>query len=524
MSSLKDIARDVVKAANVINASEKANEQFLVPSLAKRASKAAEQYPYDHAIITAAQVLNKMAQDTPFITRAELNGIYDKLSSNSSKLGEVFAEELDRGELLKGPQLYNRAGEQQDPVNDFNVVADPVLQNALASALDGSGDYKPYSAEVARRAEKVCNAGLMEVGLAPKKISVFAGQEDLILCKAEYQTPKGNTSVVIPVEIKKEAALLPTMFLGQDSFVDLKGDLLKSHIIATAGKSYHVDGEGVLKVLSEVKNGPKKIASEVEMAVIAMRSEGSEAAAIGQGVVGMKIAAEVDNSIKDPEFEKTAEHFEFAERVTSADGAAQFLFSKRIVEAGRDMIVRKMAEFGHKHVQVKVASCEDNKINYAVGVGVNAGMLVPVSVVRNNVLEPKIAAASGKVKSFDKAGIHELVHDTKPDTRVLAASSMSAGLKPSELVEQVKEAVAEGNLLKAEDCINVLGEVDKYAQKVAIAVLLQGISDPMAGSAESREGGSAMQGYGDKFTTLAGQQVRDVPVFNSYNVFYPTED
>ena len=114
MSSLKDIARDVVKAANVINASEKANEQFLVPSLAKRASAAAEQHPYDHAIITAAQVLNKMAHDTPFITRAELNGLYDKLSSNSSKLGEVFAEELDRGDLLKGPQLYNRAGEQQD--------------------------------------------------------------------------------------------------------------------------------------------------------------------------------------------------------------------------------------------------------------------------------------------------------------------------------------------------------------------------------------------------------------------------
>ena len=104
----------------------------------------------------------------------------------------------------------------------------------------------------------------------------------------------------------------------------------------------------------------------------------------------------------------------------------------------------------------------------------------------------------------------------------------SAGLKPSELVAQVKEAVLEGNLIKAEDAINVLGEVDKEAQKVAIAILMRGLSSPEEPGDQSADilaqafevpGVNTTNGMVD----LGDKQVRDVPVFNSYNMFFPEE-
>lgn len=519
--NLQELAKVVKEAANAVHGSEK----FMLPALASRASKAAEQYPYDSSVLAASQILTKMASEKPFISRSELNSLYEKVYSNNTKLGEVFAEELDRKDVLKGPQFYDRTNEGQEPVSDFERVADPVLANALSAAFDG-GEYKVYSQETARKAEKVCNAGLMEIGLAPKKISVFAGQEDIILCQATYETPKGQSNVIVPVEIKEGSALLPTMFLGVSAFADLKEDLLKSHIISTAGQSYQVDGEGLLKILSTAKHGVKKVASEVEMAAIRLRHQNGSMHHDPNSVIGMKIADPI-KIVEDPEIEKSAEHFEFAERVTSQEGAARFIHNDRVVDAGRDIIVRKMAQFGYPNAQVKVANCNEKQIHYAVGVGVNAAIMAPVDIVGNNVFPPKVVVASGKIKSFSQDGVKELVEDTTPDTRMLAASSMSAGLKPTELVQQVKDAVAEGNLIKAEDAINVLGEVDKHAQKVAIAILMKGLSP--AGGAYSPEVGNgdlldAMAGVSsNKMINIDEKQVRDVPVFNSYNVFFPEE-
>lgn len=505
--NLQELAKVVKEAANAVHGSEK----FMLPALASRASKAAEQYPYDNSVLAASQILSKMASEKPFISRKELNSLYDKLYANNTKLGEVFAEELDRKDLLKGPQFLDRSNEDQLPVSDFERVADPVLANALSAAFD-TGEYKVYSPEVAKKAERVCNAGLMEIGLAPKKISVFAGQEDIILCQATYETPKGQSNVIVPVEIKEGAALLPTMFLGTSAFADLSEDLLKSHIVATAGKAYQVDAEGLLKVLSTAKHGVKKVASTVEMAAIRLRHQSGSMYHDPNSVIGMKIADPI-KIVEDPELEKTAEHFEFADRVTSKEGAARFIHNDRVVEAGRDLILRKMAQFGYPNAQVKVANCNEKQVHYAVGVGVNAAIMAPVDVVGNNVFPPKVVIASGKIKSFSADGVKELVEDTAPDTRMLAASSMSAGLKPSELVQQVKDAVAEGNLIKAEDAINVLGEVDKHAQKVAIAILMKGLSGP---------GTDNEQHEGD-LDKIAAQPVFDTPVFNTYNVFFPEE-
>lgn len=499
--NLKELANTIKKASEAMNDGEK----FPIYSLAIKATKAAEKYPYDQPIVTASQVLTKMADSHTFISRKDLNSLYDKLYSTNTRLGDVFSSELNRN-VLKAPSIYNRAGEDNSHVNDYDRVADPVLANALAAAFEGKGQVKIFSKKAAERAEKICNASLLEIGLAPKKINVFAGQEDIIICEASYETPKGYSNVLIPVEMKQEHALFPTMFLGQHGFVDLDADKLRGHIISTAGKAFKADANGILKVLSAAKNGPKKIVSDVEMAAINLRAEKGEKV-FGDNIVGLNLYS-VASEVKDPEFEKTAEHLEFSKRVTSPDGAARFLFSNQIVEAGRNSIIRKMADFGYKNVQVKVTDVKDSEIHYTIGIGVNAAILTPIKVSNGMVQPPSVAIASGKIKAFDKDGINELVHDTRPDTRMIAAASPSYELKPQELLDQVKDAVADGNMAKAEDAINVLGEVDKNYQRIAISILLSSLS------------GSDL----DALEKTASEKPKDVPVMSTYQIFYPESE
>lgn len=500
----KDLFNKIKTAAKVVNAQEK----FLTSSLAVKAKKAAEIYPLDASIVQAASILEQSSKSNLFTSRAELNDLYDRLYVNNTKFKQVFAEELNRKEL-QAPKQYDSYSEL---LNDYEVVADPVLANALAGIFDGSNEYKPYSKEAASRAEKICNAALMEIDMVPSKISVFAGKNDIFLCNASYETPKGYANVLIPVETKNGSALFPTMFLGQNSFIDLDADKLKSHIISTAGFKFQVNAEGILDTLSQIKNGSKEpVVSDVELALIRLNSEksaGKEALSVDNSIIGMKLADLTDNSVKDPEYEKTAEHFEFAKRVQNPAGAAEFIHGKQAVSAGRDIIARKMAQFGYKNPQIKVSDCTDKQIKYAISIGVNTGLMTLVDVKDGNVLAPKIAIVSGRVGEFSKDGIRDLIKDNIPDIKALAAASLSAGLKPTELIQQVKDAVAEGNLIKAEDAINVLGDIDKSAQKVAIAILMTGLSNGKKASTLAKE---------------AEKRVYDVPVFNTYNVFYPEE-
>lgn len=497
----RDIVNVVKKASEAIHTSEK----FPIAGLALRATKAAERFPYDNSIVMASQLLNKMSESQVFISRQELNNLYDTVYSHNTKLGQVFASELSREKLLKGPTIYDRTGEQTNPLHDFEKVADPVMSNALKAVFDKTAPVAIYSKATATNAENVCNAGLMELGLTPKKIDILAGQEDLIICRASYETPKGDTNVLIPIEIQNEKAFLPNMFLSEAGFVELTAQALKEHIISKAGKSVYADGKGLLKLLSSVKHKPTAAASDVELAMLRMATAKAEkAGSQTNGIIGLQVDPVVSN-IPEPIVEKTAEHMEFEKRVTSQDGAARFLFTDRIVNAGRDMLVRKMAEFGYKGVQVKVAGVKEKEIHYAIGVGVNAAIMAPVKVANNMIQPPSFAIASGKIKDFSKSGIDELVYSTTPDKRMLAVASLSAGLTPEDLIKQVKEAVAEGNLLKAEDAINVLGETDKHAQKIAIAIFMKGLS----GSEDIEK--------------VAEEKPRQIPLTISYQAFYPQD-
>lgn len=451
-------------AIKTLAESIKADEKFATPILAAKACQAAQANPHDASLVTASNVLKKMASTQLFISRSELNDLYDKLYSPNSKLAEVFEEELDR-KPLNSPKMFERSDMEERPLtHDYSKITDPLLSNALMAAMDGSNEAKLYSGKMAKKAEESCLFGLKSLSVTPKKIDVFAGRDNFILCQAIYETPKGEAHVLVPVELNEDKALIPTMFLTEAGFADLTKSALEKHLVNTAGKAFKVDGQQLLDVLASVKDGVYEPVTDVDVAVMKLNAQSETPVYTENGILYKEV--ETPTMVKDPEYEKTAEHDELSRRLLSPSGLARQILSDSVVDAALSMVKRKLNSLGFRNVQVSVADVEEDSISIAVDVNRQGGVKVALKIENGLVHSPKLAFANGKVEAFTAQGISRLISKAG-DPRMSAVASPMYGMKPSELMQQVMDGIAEGNLLKAEDAIGVLGEVDKAMQKRA---------------------------------------------------------
>jgi hypothetical protein len=166
-------------------------------------------------------------------------------------------------------------------------------------------------------------------------------------------------NVLIPVELQEGKAILPSLFLSRVGFENLDRGSYVDHMIGVAGKSFKVDGSKLLDVLEQVKTSNNTIVEDVDLAVIKMASENSST--LPYNVLYAKMD-EATPDVQLPKVESTEES-KFAEKLGKPDGIARFIHGDRVVEAGRLMLARKMAEMGYS-VQVKVGEVEKDKIFY----------------------------------------------------------------------------------------------------------------------------------------------------------------
>ncbi len=449
------------------------NKKIATPVLAIKLAKCVEENPHDQTLGAMSRVIQQMtSNNNVFISRAELKSLYNKLYSRNTKFAELFSEELG---LNSEAVVENKPMQVEASSLPEYEVSDPILANALQTAFDNTIPLKTYSKSLADKAIKTVANTLDAWSLKPSNMEIGSGNDKFIIVKADYETPKGITSVLVPVEVSNDKVLEASVFIGSKGPEDLNNLNIKSHLKLQTGKKLNISAETVLTALTKSASENREI-SNVELVLARVNSEKqTQSEFFTNQIVGQKVSTA---SVKDVELPKYDEFSSFEEKFASPRGVAEFNFGSEKVKIASDVISRKLIGFGYKNPQITVVKSDSNSIYY--GVSLDAGKVaftVPVKIENNKVASPSVMLCNGSLASFNEEAINKLYVNNATDFKVAAAASLMFGLKPSDLINNIRVAVAEGNHAKAEDALNVLANSgDEKAYATGFNVYMQGLS------------------------------------------------
>lgn len=454
------------------------NERVATPILAAKLAKAVDKFPADQTIGAMSRVISKMASNnTLFIRKAELKSLYTKLHSRNTKFAELFEDELGLVESLPSPQIYQRDDNSKE-LNPFQI-GDSVLANALPSVFDNQLPVKMYSEALANKALSSVANSLSGWNLKANCLKLESGNDKFLVIKADYETPKGVTSFYVPVEINDNKVIEASVFMGNTGPQELNYESIKNYLTKSTGNKLQITASSILGALTIAASENREI-SGAELALIKLNSNRQAKSEFSAGqIVGQKIS---EASVKDVNLPRYDEFASFEKQFTSPYGQASWQFGADNVKIARDYIVRELTSYGHKNTQVTVAKNDDTTLFYNVALDAGKiGFMVPVKVASGKVTKPSLMLCNGSVSRFDSESINELYVSNQSDFKAAAAASPMFELKPSDLINNIRQAVNESNHARAEDALNVLASAgDEKAYATGFQIFMQGLSNKPA--------------------------------------------
>lgn len=448
------------------------NEKVATPILAAKLAKCVEAFPHDQTFGAMSRVIEKMADNnTIFISKSDFRSLYAKLYTKNTKFAQFFGDELGvvEEEVVK-PSTRDDAKEIQT-----YEVSDPILANALNSVFDPSIPLKQYSQSLADKAIKSVGSTLDAWNLKPNALKVAEGNEKFLVIQADYETPKGITSLLVPIEVSKNKLIEATAFMGNSGPSDLNNTNIKSYVKEYAGKKLQITASAVLNVLTKASSENREI-SGAEIALTRLNATRQGKSEFFEGsIIGQKMATA---SVKDVELPKYDEFVSFEKTFSSPFGVAAFEFGADKVKIAMEAIAREVISFGYKNPQITITSSDNTTIYYGVSLdGGKVAFTVPIKLANGKLSSPSVLLCNGSVSSFNKDSVNSLYVTNQTDFKVAAAASAQFGLKPSDIINNIRQAMADGNHAKAEDALNVLANSgDEKAYASGFNIYLTGLS------------------------------------------------
>lgn len=453
------------------------DQKFFTLKLANRLSEATKLYPTDQTVIHMANFLSKRAQAGSYlISRSELSDAYNRLHTTNTKCASLLSEELGKPED-RLPQAHKTTRSQDEGMymdDLYGKYADKKLVNEFEAAFDKSAKYRPYSDDAAKSAVKI----VKDILGANASVSAVDGKDYAILCQATFETPKGRSHIIVPVETVNDKALIPGVFLSQAGFIDFNKENVEKHIMATAGKSFKVDASQVLEAIKVAKFGASKEVDSVDMAVFAFKARNGTPSNYTNDAI---LYQEVDKVASEVNL-KTAESDLFSEKLKTTDGTAEFVLGKKNIDIGRNIVAKELSSMGYKSASIKVASFTDNSFTLAVSAN-GSGFKVPVKVEKGSVVYPTVILAGGNIEKFCKDGIKSALASN--DQKAAVTATNFSLMTSSQLINEVEKLCMAGDLDSASDALSAIQLTgDEKALSYAFATYMSAMDGSLSKKAE----------------------------------------
>lgn len=462
------------------------SETIPLHSFASKLEQAATSFPEDYTIGMLSDVIARMSTNKKLvISRAEIRDLYNKFYSRNSKFAATFADELALPSVPT-PKQYNREENESYtiPAAAYEKITDQVLANALGTAF--GNEVRGYTDSAASRAKTACETECRSVR-ATCRVDVVCGNEKIIVCRAAFETPKGLTSILVPVEANVEQVFSPSVFVGNDGVEEFSADNLTSYISTHAGARLGVDAALVLTAttaaevaeISDVDLALTRLNASKETKVLGHENIIEQELSITPAQASWELAVKTASTT-------SAEAEAFGGSLDSAAGVAGLTFGREVVEASKKAIEDHLKLLGFRDHRVAVADVDEKGIVFAAAL--NQGRTtfkVPVSKAEMGSV-PDMIISNGGIHEFNQLTLDALSRDGICEYRVAGAASALYGLKASDLVDTVRVGMKEKNYAKVEDALNVLATYgDDKAYKSAFEIYMGGLGAVASNEEES---------------------------------------
>ena len=440
-------------------------------AFAKKLATQSTAFPEDYTIGALANVVSSMAQKKTLITQSEVKDLFRRFYSRNTKFASLFADELGIPVPQDAAPRTPRQSEGTTLLRDAaTTYGDPVLANALDQAFGTK--VKPFSTLAAEKARSVVQSKLLSCGLSAS-VEASAGSEELLICSAHFQTPKGKTTVLVPVEIKGKFALIPSVFVSNAGSQEMSPANLQTYVLKNAGVKLSLSAKTVFDAITNMRKSASDI-SNVDIALTklnASKEKAKESDLRGFHTLPKEPRALTSVQLRDPEIESLANKFD------GNAGSAFFTFGETTTKLAGSMLEGYMKSFGYVSPKVAIAGSDEKSITYGVSLdGGRIAFKVPMKIDNGRPVPPKVILASGRVEDFSFAGISRIAAGGS-DNAVAALTSVLNTLPDAKLVDVVRDAATAKDFRKAEEAIAVLADKgNPKAYKAAVQAFQDGLA------------------------------------------------
>ena len=215
----------------------------------------------DEGLSNVSAILQTLDILTHNVTPTMEKEDFDKIASN--------VPENNGSEGLSAPGTFASLPDPKNNIKEIEVPKTPMPENLKALANDMEERVIEtaigYPQDSIQLAKKIILAELDSMGFTGSQIKINCTTENGFICSAILNAPQGKVAIEVPIEMKNNSPLMPSVFAQNDFVADFTEDNLKSFIssASTTTKGY-VNRESQLygMDLSELKDLIIKSASK----------------------------------------------------------------------------------------------------------------------------------------------------------------------------------------------------------------------------------------------------------------------
>lgn len=459
------------KIKDVTAALEKGKDLPLYP-LIEKLKLASSSYPNDPTIPGVLSTLSKIANEGKIsITRSDLNRVYDAFYGKNNKFGDVFASELGK-EVKIAKTASTVAVDNLDLNKSLALILDKDLVKDVEGLFNKAEKLNSFSSKAVYNTKFVVKEASTKMGYNLTSLHVSEGNEKFLICMASFASPKGEVSVILPLELKGDAPKAITSFIGNDGIKTFTSENLGSYLQKWAGKKLNTSPKEVLNVFAHANKNQANPISDIDLAFLKLKKK---AEPDHQDLLNQELAKVNENKAI------------FENSLSSNDGLANLEFGIEAVKEAVSQVKFKFNKLGFNQVNIKVLSSDKDKINFGVSLYNGSACQVPVKIASGRVIPPSVLIANGSILPLTNDSLSQLAL-TEKDSRLAAFVSPMHEASNQELINDIKKSVEEGNFAKAEDSLNVIASrKEELAYKMAFAVYTAGLSGKPLAKTASKE-------------------------------------